>query len=239
VTAFIYKVKHDGGTAPCVEDGLLSLAICKPAIRRNAKLGDILIGIGGRKIGMGRLIYAAYVDEVIPASPTYYQPKGPYFHRRDCVYCNVKGEPKHRGPSFSHYKQNAKKFFKKDVGVHFVNARVLLSRNFVYLGKEGTAETLIARKALHPAITWTRQHWLLDEQKTPAEFDALSDMLHDIWTEKDKNYTSEPSHPFYADKLAEWRKKNSRRPRQHNKDVRKRLAGTSMNQPIIKPHRQS
>jgi hypothetical protein len=37
--AFIYKVKHDGGTGPCVQDGLLSLAICKRLIRLNAQIG--------------------------------------------------------------------------------------------------------------------------------------------------------------------------------------------------------
>ena len=40
------------------------LANCKPEIRKIAKLYDFLIGIGGRNLGLGRLIYVAKITEI-------------------------------------------------------------------------------------------------------------------------------------------------------------------------------
>jgi len=37
---FMYKLTTDNGGAPCVENELLSLCICKPKIRMSAKVGD-------------------------------------------------------------------------------------------------------------------------------------------------------------------------------------------------------
>lgn len=214
---------HDDFTAPCPQDGLLSLAICKPAIRRLASIGSILVGIGGLDIGMGRLIYAAHVTDVIPAGPIYYEPTGPYFSRIDCVYYNANGQPKHRGEYYSHYRRNKTDFFNNDVGDSFSKARVLLSRNFVYLGAEGTADRLIAYKPLHPAVTWSRQHWPLTKDSTPAAFEALLHMLGELWGEKSGNYVGEPTHSRYDDELIEWKKANSYRLRRHNDHVRRRL----------------
>lgn len=222
--AYVYKVNYDAGTAPCVENGLLSFAICKPAIRRLANIGDILVGIGGLKIGMGRLIYVAYVTEIIPPGnthSTYYDSNGPYFHRLDCVYENVNGQPKHRGPCFSHY--GSVVFFARDVGVGFKNARVLLSKCCVYLGAEGTADALIKRPPLHRGIRWGAGHWPITKATHPAEFDALTDLFRDLWNKKGKNYKGKPTHSHYADDLTQWRKDNARRLREHNDDVRKRL----------------
>ena len=46
---YVYKiVVHNGGT-PCVHDMQLSLAICKPAIRRAAQPGDLIYGVPPRE----------------------------------------------------------------------------------------------------------------------------------------------------------------------------------------------
>lgn len=58
-----YVVRHDGGTAPRPFDGVCSLAICKPRIRRSARPGDWIIGFrSGRQ---GEVLYVMYVDEVL------------------------------------------------------------------------------------------------------------------------------------------------------------------------------
>jgi Nucleotide modification associated domain 2 len=44
---YAYKMTDDNGGAPCVQDGFLTLAICKPEIRKIAKEDDIIIGIVG------------------------------------------------------------------------------------------------------------------------------------------------------------------------------------------------
>ena len=57
---YLYKLTNDDGGAPCVHDGLLTLAICKPMIRTAARIGD-LIGatladsVGKLKWDLGRL----------------------------------------------------------------------------------------------------------------------------------------------------------------------------------------
>jgi hypothetical protein len=40
---FFYKLVGDTNGAPCVDNGLLTLAICKPMIRSVAKRGDWIL----------------------------------------------------------------------------------------------------------------------------------------------------------------------------------------------------
>jgi hypothetical protein len=53
----------DSGGAPCVQKGLLSLAICKPMIRSSARCGDFILGFAANSLrpSDNRLIYAARV----------------------------------------------------------------------------------------------------------------------------------------------------------------------------------
>ena len=55
----VYKMMTHNGGAPCVHDDLLSLAICKPKIRKAAPIGSLIFGFG-KALG-GRLIYTARV----------------------------------------------------------------------------------------------------------------------------------------------------------------------------------
>ena len=61
---FTYKVAHDGGSAPNPFYGFCTLAICKPAIRRVAKKGDVIVGLGCGK-DESRIIYCMVVDAVV------------------------------------------------------------------------------------------------------------------------------------------------------------------------------
>ena len=70
---FTYTIPYDDGAAPNPFDGMCSLAICKPGIRRTARIGDWVVGLGakGRANGRdlsGRLVYAMRVEEVISLS---------------------------------------------------------------------------------------------------------------------------------------------------------------------------
>lgn len=62
---FTYKVAHDGGSAPNPFYRLCTLAICKPAIRRVAKKGDVIVGLGCGKEDESRIVYCMVVDEVV------------------------------------------------------------------------------------------------------------------------------------------------------------------------------
>src|SRR5690606_801010 len=88
---FIYKMVTDNGGAPCVHRGVLSLAICKPKIRKTAGTHDVIIGFGGRRLG-NRLIYVARVTEKL-CDGQYYR-KSKYRKRPDCIYRDDQGHPK-------------------------------------------------------------------------------------------------------------------------------------------------
>lgn len=61
---YSYIVSRDYGFAPNPFHGFLTLATCKPKIRKNAEVGDYIIGNSGVKSGY-KLIYMAKVDAVI------------------------------------------------------------------------------------------------------------------------------------------------------------------------------
>src|SRR5262249_41652658 len=66
---FSYTIRIDDGTAPNPFRGMCSLAICKPAIRRTAQIGDWIAGLGSKRAPSGdlsgRLVYAMQVQEVL------------------------------------------------------------------------------------------------------------------------------------------------------------------------------
>jgi|HubBroStandDraft_2_1064218.scaffolds.fasta_scaffold182939_2 hypothetical protein len=82
---YIYKMIVDDGGAPCVRDGILSLAICKPAIRSVARRGSILLGFAGKGLYADNcLVYAAKVSEHLDAREYFLEPR--YATRPDCIY---------------------------------------------------------------------------------------------------------------------------------------------------------
>jgi hypothetical protein len=65
-----YKMTHAAGFAPNIDDGILTLACCKPVIRRNANVGDWIAGFtstrktaGATKLGEEKLVYLMQVTE--------------------------------------------------------------------------------------------------------------------------------------------------------------------------------
>jgi len=78
---FVYKIVVDSGGAPCVNGNLLSLALCKPKIRKTAKKGSFVFGFGGKEYEE-RLIYIARVTAKLEGT-AYYQ-RREYARRPDC-----------------------------------------------------------------------------------------------------------------------------------------------------------
>ena len=67
---FTYIIPYDDGAAPHPFGGICTLAICKPTIRRTARVGDWAAGFGSKNApnGLdlsGRLVYAMKVTEVL------------------------------------------------------------------------------------------------------------------------------------------------------------------------------
>jgi hypothetical protein len=133
---YVYKLTTDNGGAPCIKRGLLSLAICKPNIRRTAQRGDWIFGFGGRDLGK-RLIYIARVTKRLE-SGSYYMDDA-YKGRDDRIYRCEDGEfVLRRGAK---YHGDASQL-EHDLGVppRYVRAVALLSDDFMYWGKKGATD---------------------------------------------------------------------------------------------------
>jgi hypothetical protein len=130
---YLYKMTTDDGGAPCLFENVLSLAICKPTIRRVAKEGSYLLGFAGNKIHpKNGLIYAAKITKKV-GGIEYYAAHSSYAARPDCIYeRRGVGYEMRRGARF--HKEG--KELERDLGPEpsFKNAHVLLSTEFRYFG---------------------------------------------------------------------------------------------------------
>jgi hypothetical protein len=129
---YVYKMVADNGGAPCVAADLLSLALCKPKIRRTAGKGSLVFGFGG-KAYQERLIYVARATDKLEGQDYYRRQE--YAGRLDCIYRVEEGRAVRKASARYHVESDQRK---KDVGFHFENAFVLLSDDFRYLGRKGT-----------------------------------------------------------------------------------------------------
>lgn len=63
---YIYVVARDFGFAPNPFHGYCTLATCKPGIRKSARIGDWVMGVGGSRLqATGRCIYLMNVSEIL------------------------------------------------------------------------------------------------------------------------------------------------------------------------------
>jgi hypothetical protein len=139
---FTYTIPIDDGAAPNPFRGMCSLAICKPGIRRVAKQGDWVAGLGSKHTQhsgdlSGRLVYAMRVDEVVSLQDYDRRALTDWPHRipkagsadlserlGDCIYDYSKGTPVPRpgvhGP--------------ENLDTDLSGKNVLISRHFYYFG---------------------------------------------------------------------------------------------------------
>ncbi|MBC6441534.1 MAG: hypothetical protein GDA53_00055 [Rhodobacteraceae bacterium] len=79
-----YVLAEDNGSAPCPQDGMLTLATCKPKIRRTARASDLIAAFAASPFPRHMLAYAGRVSEVV-GWPEYTN-RYAYPKRRDAVY---------------------------------------------------------------------------------------------------------------------------------------------------------
>ena len=131
---FVYKLTHDNGAAPCVDgDELLTLAICKPLIRKTARLGDLIFGFAANSLSRdNRLIYIARVTAV-ELDGDYYD-KVMYEHRPDRIY--IRGDDGHFSIRSDARFHEDGTLIRRDIGLfpEYAKARVLISDDFRYFG---------------------------------------------------------------------------------------------------------
>lgn len=170
---FVYKMTADNGGAPCVWRGLLSLAICKPKIRKSAQEGSLIFGFGGKDYGE-RLIYIAKVTQK-PAVGVYYR-SAKFAKRPDCIYEDGSRGPRLRPDARYHTQSDERR---KDVGMRFSIAHVLLSRDFRYFGKSGTDDY----KKKFPAIKALIERLMQGERRNhpPGLRSQLLELKTQVW----------------------------------------------------------
>lgn len=140
---YSYIIPVDDGAAPNPFYGLCTLAICKPVIRRTAKVGDWIVGLGSKNVHgndrSGRVVYAMEVTEIMTLkkydelSLTRWPKKIPDTnnadHKRrlgDCIY-KYDNENISQRPSV-HSKGNEK--------TDLSGKNVLISSNYYYFGEK-------------------------------------------------------------------------------------------------------
>lgn len=199
----------DSGIAPCVTPAtkdyraLLSLAICKAAIRRSAKAGDYIIGLTSKSIAkregypLNSIIYCARVDEKV-SGKDYYLHDGQTetsnsCPRIDCIYSHndaskhysmVPNETGHTELNMSAdigtYSDDEKKSYK--------NSWILLSYEFRYFGKNAHKITKAYPRFEKDAAKIGRAHRVY-EDKNPV-WHELKGLVDDLFR-TETSYTQE------------------------------------------------
>lgn len=141
---FTYTMTFDTGAAPNPFFGICTLAICMPRIRRVAKPGDWVVGLGSKKSSLGDrsdcVIYAMCVEHVITMeeydryAPEKWPDKIPDCNssddRRkagDCIYDFSTGEVPDLRQSVHDERERD-----NDLG----GKNVLMSRDYYYFGRD-------------------------------------------------------------------------------------------------------
>ncbi len=171
---YVYKLTTDNGGAPCVFDKILSLAICKNAIRSTICKNDWLIGFGGRSTIGERLIFVAKITEKI-IEGNYYK-SDEYFDRPDCIYRWDGQEHKYVWVKSKKYHKNGD-YLENDLGKannKYNKANVLLSNQFSYLGCEGNEDYKTTYQAIKKLIENLRRNFRINhDEKLKSELIEL------------------------------------------------------------------
>lgn len=194
---FFYKLTADVGAAPCVQRGLLSLAICKPMIRRSAKIDDLIFGFTAnsldtrnRSIYRNRLIYVARITDKLCDGEYYKGDK--YTSRDDCIYTYSAKQFRRRKDAKFHLEEHD---LAHDLGnpPEYPRANVLLSSDFRYFGIAGTddykSEFAEVRKAVE---SLGRGHHV---KLGPTLRDEFLAMKRWIWKKSRNKVCGSPTNP--------------------------------------------
>ena len=218
---YFYKLTSDRGGAPCAiepEPGgvpLLTLAICKPAIRRTAEAGDRVVGITSHALARSdgypllAVIYAARVAEALDARD-YFDPETQFSSRPDCIYRfhEQNGRAHHAGGSPLH---RTDAHLLKDLGSYpfYRNGRILLCRDFRYFGASAVAIPPRLNLLLQAAETLGQGHRVYE--KSAPEASELDALFRYLW-KRATRYTPAAVGPEAYDRSGNHRMKKPKTP---------------------------
>ena len=147
MTVFSYVIEHDLGFAPNPFHGVCTLACCKPKIRKKAKLGDYILGMGAvRPKLQGHITFWMRVDEVLTFDDYWrdlrFRRKKPtmagttLLRYGDNIYHRNIGGEFEQEDSFHSLEDGSLSLadLRRDTGT---TERVLIGREFAYWGRSG------------------------------------------------------------------------------------------------------
>jgi hypothetical protein len=194
VSIFIYKLTVDAGVAPCVEKGILSLAICKPMIRMRARPGDLIFGFAANRIendnrGLNQLIYVARVTGKEEEGAYYSNSR--YSGRKDRIYRQVNGKFVRRAGGDRFHTEATDLLHDLGEPPGYSRAAVLLSNDFRYYGRYATnkyQKFSAIKKAVERLKQGHRARFSEEEQR------QLLTLKNELWNEPRRRHqpTSEP-----------------------------------------------
>jgi hypothetical protein len=145
MAVYSYIVTHDTGFAPNPFHGFLTLACCKPVIRRTAQVSDWVVGLSP---GGARVVYAMRVSETMPFERYWADPR--FAAKRpdmaSTLACARRGDNIYEPVAPAQFRQLTSRHAHRDGtenpktkdhdlrGVH-----VLVAEEFVYFGGTGPA----------------------------------------------------------------------------------------------------
>lgn len=133
---YIYKCVVDDGGAPCVDEDVYSLTICKPYIRRTARKGDLIFAFGSNSdLIPNRLVYIAEVSRKVSGGKYFEEEE--FRNRSDCIYERLNDGRIERKSSARYHEYDEARVSDLGDGPFYPNAISLMGENFRYFGKNG------------------------------------------------------------------------------------------------------
>lgn len=186
---YFYKLTVDDGSAPCVQNDFLSLAICKPMIRSTADVGDFILGFAANSLSPdNRLIYVARVTDKLTGGA--YWAGRRFADREDCIY-EWRRSMLILRPDAKHHRQTS--YLERDLGPHpfYSRGSVLVSDDFRYFGAAGTCAYKDQFPLIKEAVERLGQgHRVWHTQELAHQLESLKDFL---WAERSERVVGEPS----------------------------------------------
>lgn len=144
---YVYVIARDFGFAPNPFHGVCTLATCKPGIRKSATVGDWILGVGGKGLGLAhrKCILLMKVSEKVSFQDYWDDPR--FSLKKPCRNgSNVKmiGDNIYHKNASSEWVQEDSHHSNADGSVHQINLdrdtgtseSVLISRYFFYFGEK-------------------------------------------------------------------------------------------------------
>lgn len=188
----------DDGVAPCAPPalgtrlGFLTLAICKPEIRRLSRVGDWIVGISGKTLQnqqgypVHAVVWAGIVAEILTGQEYYTLANR---NRLDCIYSY---DELTKLLTLLHTKIHDETNKATDIGEEpdYENATILICHDFRYFGKNAQAipkSMPRLRSKCKRLVRWTDVY-----QKDGSEWPEIDALFEYLW-EEDKPSTYAPA----------------------------------------------